>query len=554
IRRLWTLALLLALAAISKLSGLALYPIAGLVVLLVAWREREQHAPFRRLLVAGVIVVGVWSVVAGWWYWRNWRLYDDPTGTNVMIDIIGARDETPDVAELLDEFEGLRKSFWGVFGTLNVSAPDALFWYGDALSLLALAGLLVYSFRAVRGHTPARESLPLLFLALQVLVVFAALVNWTRRTPATQGRLLFPVLGALSLLAAVGLGEIVRLATQVLPPHPHQASHTHGPRLAVVFAMPLVLAAAILPIITIQPTYQPPETVSTLPDDAVQLPSAISPIQLRGVHIADEIVRPGDSLEVTLYWHPTAHTANDLSLYVLVFGQETDDGIQLLGKLDSYPGGGLLRTTTWDLDQTYADTYRIEIDENTRAPVRPRLEIGWWRYAPGAIFDPDRSPVPPVQVEGGRIVGENQRLESGEPVDAVFGDMLRLNRARITSTTLPRGVPLSVDLEWEALRRPNEDFQVLVHLVDPDQPDLGLANGDHSPLNRRWPTSAWEPGHSFVNSVTLVPDVPPGEYRLLVGFYRLDDFTRLPVEAENPVNALPDRVYLPQTITITAGD
>ncbi len=41
-----------------------------------------------------------------------------------MIEIIGARETTVTVSSLIDEFEGLRLSFWGVLGMLNVIAPQ----------------------------------------------------------------------------------------------------------------------------------------------------------------------------------------------------------------------------------------------------------------------------------------------------------------------------------------------------------------------------------------------------------------------------------------------
>ncbi len=60
-RRLWALALLLALASLSKLSGLTLFPVAALIVLLVHVRDRLG---WRSLLRAGLLVVAVWTVVA----------------------------------------------------------------------------------------------------------------------------------------------------------------------------------------------------------------------------------------------------------------------------------------------------------------------------------------------------------------------------------------------------------------------------------------------------------------------------------------------------------
>lgn len=556
-RRTWTLATLLALASLSKLSGLALYPVAGLVIFLVHTRDRLR---WRSLLRTGVIVLGVWLIVAGWWYWRNLRLYGDPTGMERMIAIIGPREQTPSPGDLLDEFQGFRYSFWGVFGMLNVIAPDALFDYADALSLLALLGwgiggaAALLRRRAANRRSAPREwsawlaqhqdALPAVFLTLHALIVAVALINWTRRTPATQGRLLFPALGPLMTLAALGLARL-------LP--------RRGERALPLLTLPLFAFALWLPFGIIRPAYTPPPTVAELPANALPVNARFGPIELLGVRVADAPVTPGDErdgLRLTLYWRPLAHTEQDMSLYVQVFGlpdSTATGGLQEIAKLDSYPGGGLLRTTAWRLGVIYADSYILPVTGDAQTPVRPLLKIGWRHFETGeelAPATPDGAPREPVMIAAGRVVGPANRLAGGEPVEAVFGGQLRLNRAAVEPLTVNAGETLTVALEWEALARVGEDFTILVHLLDPAAPDRPLAQGDSPPLGGRWPTSAWEPGLPFVDEhpVTLPADLPPGTYRLAVGFYRPADFSRLPVETKHAT--LPGAVLLPQTVLV----
>jgi len=537
-RRVVALAALLALASLAKLSGLALYPVAALAVLGMLVRERRAWIEWARILL---IVVAAWAIIAGWWYARNVALYGDPTGLNRMIEIIGPREHTPTWAELAGEFEGLRRSTWGVFGTLNLSAPDALFWYGDALSLIALAGLAIATLRARRQPGERIDWRALGLLALHVLIVFVALVNWTRRTPATQGRLLFPALGGIATLAALGLGSWLPRRWERFAP------------LAVV---PLVGAAIALPFAVIRPAYVPPPTVTELPGDAVPVDARFGPIELLGVRVDSEPIPPGEMLDVTLYWRPTDHTADDMSLYAQVFGHAlpgAPDMLAEIGKVDSYPGGGLFRTTTWALDRIYADRYLIPIADGARTPVQPAIKIGWRRFGSGEEFMPKTSSGEardPVIVQAGRVAGEGERLSGGERVGAVFSGVMRLNAARVEPVRAQPGDTLAADLEWEALAPVGEDFTVLVHLVDRTQPEQPLAQGDDEPLSGRWPTSSWIAGHTFIDphAVPLPADLPPGEYALAVGFYRPADFTRLPVETER--DTLPGAVILPQTVTV----
>ncbi len=537
-RRIVALAALLALASLTKLSGLALYPVAAIVVALVLRRERRPWTNWARALL---IVLVAWALIAGWWYARNAALYGDLFGLSRMIEIIGPRPHAPTWNELAGEFEGFRRSTWGVFGTLNLSAPDALFWYGDLLSLIALAGLLINTARAVRERRAARDWLPLLLLALHALIVFAALVNWTRRTPATQGRLMFPALGGIVTLAALGLGSWLPRRWERWTP------------LAVA---PLVAAAIALPFAVIRPAYIPPFTVAELPAGTVPVEARFGPIELLGVRVDEAPVAPGEALDVTLYWRPAAHTAEDMSFYAQVYGLPEPGAagaLQEIGKVDSYPGRGLLRTTTWALDRIYADRYRIAIAGDAATPVRPAIKIGWRRFGSGEEFSPETragEARDPVIVRAGRVAGKGERLRGGERAGAVFGGVMRLNAARVEPVRTRASDTLAVDLEWEALSPIGEDFTALVHLIDPARPDQPLAQGDDEPLGGRWPTSAWIVGHTFVDphAVALPADLPPGEYALAVGFYRRADFTRLPVETERAT--LPGAVILPQTVTV----
>ncbi|MEA3340107.1 MAG: hypothetical protein U9R15_09090, partial [Chloroflexota bacterium] len=68
------LGVILGLALLSKVSALALLPLAALALLLVWQRERNTRA----LLARGAIIFGLTALVGGWWYIRNWALYGDP--------------------------------------------------------------------------------------------------------------------------------------------------------------------------------------------------------------------------------------------------------------------------------------------------------------------------------------------------------------------------------------------------------------------------------------------------------------------------------------------
>ncbi|MBC7813335.1 MAG: DUF2142 domain-containing protein, partial [Burkholderiales bacterium] len=86
-RRSVVIAVLVALASLSKLSGLVLMPVVGLAALIIGRKNWRGFVMFCALLA------GLWLLLAGWWYLRNVMLYGELFGTRTMVAIAGARVE-----------------------------------------------------------------------------------------------------------------------------------------------------------------------------------------------------------------------------------------------------------------------------------------------------------------------------------------------------------------------------------------------------------------------------------------------------------------------------
>jgi hypothetical protein len=93
------------------------------------------------------------------------------------------------------------------------------------------------------------------------------------------------------------------------------------------------------------------------------------------------------------------------------------------------------------------------------------------------------------------------------------------------------GEVLPLVLQWRAQETPLEDYQVFVHLVD--HAGAIRAQQDGTPTDGLRPTSSWQPGEAIIDrhAVLLPRDLPPGEYTLRVGLYRLQDGARLETAA-----------------------
>ncbi len=107
------------------------------------------------------------------------------------------------------------------------------------------------------------------------------------------------------------------------------------------------------------------------------------------------------------------------------------------------------------------------------------------------------------------------------PQTTRFGEVLSLTGAGWDGA-VATGDVLRLELDWQAVAPAGEDYQLFVHVLD----------GDGRLVAQRdvWqPTSAWAVGttHRMRLAVPLPPDLPSGQYRLNLGWYRLADGRRL---------------------------
>ena len=452
-RRSVGLALLIALATLSKLGGLALAPVVGLAGLWLLQRTGDRRG---FVVLIGSITLAL-LLLAGWWFLRNISLYGELTGTGAMLDHFGRRD-IPLVRLLLDEFEGLRISYWGLFGAFSILTNRIQYLLMDAISLMGVIGSLVFLAQN-------RRNVFLLsvvgFLAILLAIGGAMLIWWTLQTTASTGRLLFPYVTSISVLLALGL-RALRI-----------------PSLAV--ALPMFAFSIAAPIVYIIPQYDYPPQVDRLPDSAARSYARWDDISLIGHEVpAPARWSPGDEIPLAFYWQPLKPTEKPHALFISLI----DSRGESLATIDSFPGWGALPTTWWEAQAIYRDDYILQLPEDAKGFDSVQLHIGWYAYPDGSDIRPllqsgERSDAYTIPIGAFIDSAVDERLGADAIADdAVFGDAIRLEAWRFS-------IGRVLELEWQLAGEIGGDLRVFAIVLkerfQPGSPFEILTQADDAP-------------------------------------------------------------------------
>lgn len=530
--------MVLGFGLLTKLSLAGLLALAGLALAWLSLRRRD----WRYLIFGGSIVLGTALIILIPWLIRNTQVYGDPTAMSVFIEVQGTRDDPITWSGWVGEFGTFYRTFWGLFGGVNVAAPEIFYWIYNLIALAGVAGITVWFIKNLRSNNnsnqqrtstdfPERRLTPsaikllvddgLWLLIVWVMVISLLLIRWNIISPAFQGRLLFPAMGAIAVLLSFGLFNLVGPSRRA--------------KWASILSIATFIMALLLPWIAIKPAYTLPEPQSNIPEENMFGPitfrSGEDVIQLIGVDIPpDQRVAPGSgAVELALYWRAMKPLEQNYLSTVHLLGQNSIS----VSQVNRYPASGMVPTSKWEPEQIWKDEYRVFVSQDTKAPSRLRIKA--------SIFDPkldqdleaygpDGEVIPLLLVgEAILITGKNQNLSPAVPVTATYSDSISFIGYDLTPQPVQVGIPLSLTLYWEATGIPSKDYTVFVHLLDA----LGnqVAGADAPPLTGDFPTHMWQKGELIADEhVMEIPsELPPGAYTLSIGLYDPVSGTRLPI-------------------------
>ncbi len=515
---------------LMKLSGLALLGLvaASLTVELVVFRRNV-----RLLFIQGAVIYGVAALLAGWWFLRNLLVYGDPLGWNMLLVASApmVRPQPVGLGEAARLLWNARGSFWGLFGWSNILLPEWSYALTDWLSLIGLVGLVGVGWTAWKR----RNAVTLAQLGLivgWVAVIIGALIRWVQLNGAAdQGRLLFPAIAAVGVGIGAGIAWLVdRVIEGQDLGRPSAGLAIFGCGLNLV-----VLWAVVLP--AYRPTFGGPVPVENF--RPVRFGDSI---ELIGARVSPGTVRPGDSVEIDLWWRALKPISDNWSVSLRVLDQD----LKPVAGVDSWPQGGRAPTSVWPVGVVVADRYRLVV---SRTGLEPEAGTVWL-----VLYDAHQPSGPRLDVydADGRYFGTTISIgrlrlrpvggaeaKPTTPVDYRFGSEIRLSGYDLRLA----GGHLEMDLYWQATAPVGRPYNVFFHLVD--EQDRLITQDDGPPGRGRYPTELWEPGDVVKDPhVVDVSRLSPGEYRVRVGLYSLGDGRRLPATGPDGLRVAEDAVEL----------
>ncbi|MEZ4645620.1 MAG: hypothetical protein R3E31_23280 [Chloroflexota bacterium] len=129
----------IALANLTKMTGLLLLVLA-VVVIILWWFSPQPSTDMKRSTRIKQLLLLILPVllISGWLFWRNWTLYGDPTATNQFVILAG---------EIVSTRCARFGQIWIVsgcpcllFGWMNVRPPTWVYGVWQGIVLAAAGG------------------------------------------------------------------------------------------------------------------------------------------------------------------------------------------------------------------------------------------------------------------------------------------------------------------------------------------------------------------------------------------------------------------------------
>ena len=522
------------LTVLSKINGGWTIGIVLLALVATAYMHRKER-PFKAILPILLASIGVWLAVTGWWF--IWGLIHDNDPLGIVIHAINPAQSPLNVRnktrwDLLASLGLWELTTWYSTGWSRIFGPEWVyrtFTYTYLAGLLGAIGLSLHTaIRWFTKHYDLRvQMLQTLCLILAAALAIAGGIYWQVIYSWTFGRLIYPGLTSVALIAAAGwcwwLSWIRRLRL------PHVLYWVSAITLCVILQRATWWTTnntimALTPHAIMEPV--PPDITRTQVTFLDPADHHTPVAELIGYRLHPQDLHPGNAMYVDLCWKSMGYTKESFPYTLQLVGPNDERP----GTRNSFHGLGSYPMSAWKPGEEFCDETSVYIAFSADQPRAYHLVATLFELEP-----PDHKPGPPLPAVDG----------DGRPVYPVIG------RARLTTDTQPIVTPtinlgnvaglagasiellptntLSVTLHWIALSSPNVDAKVFMHVVDKATGQV-IAQNDHQPEGGWFPTNYWQKGDVINDQfgISLPPGTDVGQVELRVGMYNAQTQERLP--------------------------
>ncbi|CAG0934594.1 hypothetical protein TFLX_03568 [Thermoflexales bacterium] len=507
--------LLCGAALLTKLSAGALLGIVALAVWL-APPGRVRRVP------ALLSLASITLFLTAWWLVRNMQLYGDWSGLDTMLQAWSAS-TTSALPPFSAQLWNLWRSYWTEFGYGQITLPMWIYWLISLACLAGVIGLVRWWCFSRRGLFQPDRKVAAILSGAPLLLVIASVVFGVQNPSGMHGRFLLPASAAASLLLMIGWRSWRR---------PFEAGLDQCWSGGAVVSMLVLAVYALFGVL--RPAYAAPTLLTRVAVQHSTTPAKIrfgETATLLGYRLEPARVTSGESISVVLCWEALQPTATDYYAFVHVLGEANTK----IAERRTYTGLGHYPSTQWSVGEVFCDHIPLAIAADAPSGVYA-VEVG--------LVDPDtqaRLPaVDPVGSEINPIILDRLKVRSPltpivpvalpEPID--FGGQIRLLATTVEPHDVSAGQPVTATLYWQAARVPDKDYTVFMQLLDARGQQV--ANADSMPQANHYPASFWDVNEIVPDAhrLDLPPDLPPGEYRIAVGWYDLATGVRLPANGD----------------------
>jgi 4-amino-4-deoxy-L-arabinose transferase-like glycosyltransferase len=501
---------------LSKLNIGFLIPVVVLVYALISIRLRQ----WRVFVLGGLISGGLTILIAGWWYWRNYQLYGDPSGLNRFLEMVGARPVRADFAMIWAERDSFTQAFWGFFGGMNVPMPNSIYQVLNIFAVLGFIGTLVFfGNRLYRRDWSLLRWLGVAITLLWIGISMVSYARWTSETIASQGRLIFGALSVIVLWMVWGwVWFLTRAMRQVV---------------LILIVVSFGILAVSQAFWTISPTYRLPDNITLEnPITRFREPNNTGEITLTNPQLLTERVKTGEFVQLALDLGIETPMTRNWSLFVHLI----DENGVIIAQRDVFPGGGLLATQDLAQGTAWHNPISVFIPKNAYTPLTLDVVIGWYDLQTGErlVRENGETTLSLGQVQLEANIGANGLPN---PLNINFGNLVQLVGYEISNLSPSMGDSVALTLYWQALQPISQDYVVFANILDP-KTLTKFASSNAMPANWTRPTSTWQLGEIVqdAHTLTIAPNAVAGIYELELGLYIQDEqgkFLRLPVISTN---------------------